>query len=215
MRPKLLILDMDGTLADTSPGILDSYRHVADYLGVPVPDDEEMFSRMGGSLPENLARIYGLDAEGARLATDAYRVHYGREGFLKAVPYDGMRELLEAMRAEGIPVAIATMKLEEYARRQVEHWGLSGFFVSVNGSNALDDFSKSDLIDRALYSAGVGPGEALMVGDTLNDMMGAAESGVPFMAVTYGYGFTKGICEEHGIDYAVSPQDVMRKVLSA
>lgn len=214
MKPKLVIMDMDGTIADTSPGILDSYRHVAYFLGVPVPEDEVMFSRMGGSLPENIARIYELDAEGARRATDAYREYYGREGFLKAEPYDGIRELLEALGAEGIPVSIATMKLEEYAKLQVAHWGLESAFQSVNGSDVLDCQSKSDLIDRALYHAGVEPEEALMVGDTANDYRGAVESGVPFLAVTYGYGFTKGICEEHGLEYAVSPREVMRRVLS-
>ena len=119
MNPELIILDMDGTLADTSPGILESYRYVADWLGRDRPDDEEMFSRMGGSLHENISRIYGLDAEETQRAVDAYRDYYGREGYLQSVLYPGMLELLEYARSKEIPVSIATMKLEEIAVNQV------------------------------------------------------------------------------------------------
>lgn len=212
MNPELIILDMDGTLADTSPGILESYRYVADWLGKDRPDDEEMFSRMGGSLHENISRIYGLDAEETQRAVDAYRDYYGREGYLQSILYPGMLGLLEEARFKGIPVSIATMKLEEIAVSQVRHWGIEGLFQSVNGSDMFGAMSKSDIIDRAIYRSGVSPGDAIMVGDSPNDLHGARRSGVPFLAVTYGYGFTKGICEDNGIDYAESPQGIMRKI---
>lgn len=210
MDLRLVIFDMDGTLADTSPGILESYRYVADALGRPRPDDEEMYSRMGGSLHENIARIYDLEGEDVQRAVDAYREFYGREGFLMSVLYPGMPELLDSLRERGIMLSVATMKVQEYAELQVEHWGLQGMFQSVNGSDALGTLSKTDMIDRALYSADVSPEEAVMVGDTTNDLLGAKNSGVPFVGVTYGYGLTEGMCEGLGVPHADSPAGILR-----
>ena len=80
MDTDLVVYDMDGTLADTSPGIISSFMYTAQALEVPEPSIETLYMNMGGSLIDNMARIYGVDHDSAIEAARIYREHYGREG---------------------------------------------------------------------------------------------------------------------------------------
>lgn len=65
MDTDLVVYDMDGTLADTSPGIISSFMYTAQALEVPEPSIETLYMNMGGSLIDNMARIYGVDHDSA------------------------------------------------------------------------------------------------------------------------------------------------------
>ena len=101
------------------------------------------------------------------------------------------------------------MKLDEYAKKLVEHWGIADLFDDVCGADCFGVLSKSDLIDRCIYASGAEPSRTLMVGDSTNDLIGARDSGTRFVAVTFGYGFTPEICRSNGIDYVETPGAVL------
>lgn len=209
MVTELVVFDMDGTLADTSPGIIASFMEVAHQLDVPEPPLESLYMNMGGSLIDNMARIYGLDRDDALKASGIFRDYYGREGYLHAELFPGMEEVLREIHGRGISLGVATMKLDEYAKQLVVHWGLADLFVDVCGADGFGTLSKSDLIDRCVYAAGTVPENTLMVGDTANDLVGARESGTRFLAVTFGYGFTPEVCRDNNIPFAETPGDVL------
>ena len=194
MVTELVVFDMDGTLADTSPGIIASFMEVAHQLDVPEPPLESLYMNMGGSLIDNMARIYGLDRDDALKASGIFRDYYGREGYLHAELFPGMEEVLREIHDRGISLGVATMKLDEYAKQLVVHWGLADLFVDVCGADGFGTLSKSDLIDRCVYAAGT---------------VGARESGTRFLAVTFGYGFTPEACRDNNIPFAETPGDVL------
>ena len=203
MVTELVVFDMDGTLADTSPGIIASFMEVAHQLDVPEPPLESLYMNMGGSLIDNMARIYGLDRDDALKASGIFRDYYGREGYLHAELFPGMEEVLREIHDRGISLGVATMKLDEYAKQLVD------LFVDVCGADGFGTLSKSDLIDRCVYAAGTVPENTLMVGDTANDLVRARESRTRFLAVTFGYGFTPEVCRDNNIPFAETPGDVL------
>lgn len=209
MVTELVVFDMDGTLADTAGGIIASFMAVAHELEVPEPSLESLSTNIGGSLVENMSCIFDLDPDEAVRASEIFKDHYGREGYLQAGLFPGMEETLMEIHRRGIALGIATLKLDEYAKRLVDHWGLADLFVDVCGADELGSLGKSDLIDRCIYAAGTVPDRTLMVGDTVNDLVGARESGTGFVAVTFGYGFTPEVCRRNGIAFTETPGGVL------
>ena len=139
-----MVFDMDGTLSNTAPGIIKSFLHVAHELGVPEPSREALYAVKGGSLIDDMAKLYGIGREEAIGAAELFKEFYGREGYLEAVLFPGMQETLDALRDMGIPMGVATMKPDEYAKQLASHWGLDGYFVDVCGADDLGLLSKSE-----------------------------------------------------------------------
>lgn len=209
MKPELVIFDMDGTLADTSPGIIASFMSVAHEFDLPEPPVEKLYGFIGGTLADNLGKIYGLDRDDSIRAAQVFRDYYATTGYLSAKLYPGMEETIRTIHDMGIALGVATMKLDEYAKQLVVQWGLADLFVDVCGADAMGALSKSDLIDRCIYAAGTSPSRTLMVGDTVNDFNGARQSGTDFVAVTYGYGFTPDVCIANRIKFAETAGGVL------
>lgn len=208
MRYRTVVFDMDGTLADTSPGIFQSYRYAARCLGVPEPSDDFLRTHLGGSLNSNIADALGIDPSESHRAVELFRDYYDTRGRVESELFPGMRELLEYLHDSGVKLGVATMKLDEYARKQVEVWGLEHVFDSVHGSDMFGTISKGDLIDMCLYDTATPPSRALMVGDTPNDLQGARLAGVDFLAVTFGFGFTELSCRRDGLTFVNRPADI-------
>lgn len=211
-RPKLLIFDMDGTLADTSTGIFESIRQVARTLGLRVPSDEELMQTSSGRLGDDFQKLWGIDDEQADRALKIFGEYYEREGHLKSSLYPGMKELLKDLEANGYKLAVATMKLDECAKKQAKVWGISEVFDSINGADLFGRMSKADLIENSMLHADATPDQTVMIGDTGNDLAGAKGCDMRFIAVTYGFGFTREICEEKGFVFAENTND-LRKLL--
>ena len=209
MQTELVVFDMDGTLANTAPGIIASFLEVAHVLDIQEPPLESVYQSTSGSLMENLMRIYGLDNDQAVEALGIFKDYYNSTGYLQSELFPGMRETLEAIHGKGIKLGVATMKLDEYAKQLVDHWGLGDLFVDVCGADVFGTLTKSDLIDKCIYAAGVDSSETLMVGDTVHDMKGARDSGTRFVAVTFGYGFTPDLCRENGIPFTETAGGVL------
>ena len=195
MQTELVVFDMDGTLANTAPGIIASFLEVAHVLDIPEPPLESVYQSTSGSLMENLMRIYALDSNQAVEALGIFKDYYNNTGYLQSELFPGMRETLETIHGKGIKLGVATMKLDEYAKQLVDHWGLSDYFVDVCGADVFGTLTKSD--------------ETLMVGDTVHDMKGARDSGTRFVAVTFGYGFTPDLCRENGIPFTETAGGVL------
>ena len=209
METELVIFDMDGTRANTAPGIISSFLHGAHELGIPEPPKEALYAVRGGSLIDDMVKLYGISRDEAIGASRIFKEYYGREGYLEAVLFPGMQETLDKIRDIGIPMGVATMKPDEYAKQLATHWGLDDYFVDVCGADALGMLTKSDLIDKCIYAAEAAPVKTLMVGDTPNDLRGAMESGTRFVAVTFGYGFTPDVCRENGIRFAENAGEIL------
>ena len=102
--------------------------------------------------------------------------------------YPGIPELLAATAAAGRVNVIATSKPQPFAERIAAHFGIDRHFRLISGST-FDGRrkTKADVIRHALSALGIAPGEAVMIGDRRHDVEGAAEEGLPAIAVEWGY----------------------------
>jgi phosphoglycolate phosphatase len=203
---------MDGTIADTSPGIFESFRHVAQVLNVNEPTDEELMKVIGGSLPSNLTRLFGLSEEETKNAVAVYRDYYAEYGIFNSKVYGGFFETVVKLKEKGYNLAVATMKSEVFAKKLMSVWNLNSMFTSVNGVDSEDSQTKSDLIKKAISESNSTTFETIMVGDSDQDLLAARECSVRFVAATYGFGLPKEYCERKNYTYICSPLDILNLV---
>jgi phosphoglycolate phosphatase len=211
-----VLLDLDGTLIDSQPGILASCRAALRALGHEPAETLDIGGAIGTPLEEMmqvLLRSYADDRVDEGVA--AYRQHYGEGGFLGSTPYPGIGESLAAMKRAGLRIYLATSKREVFASRILEHLQFAADFDGVHGSipgGARDH--KPELLAYVLASHGLSPADSLMVGDRWHDIHGAHAVGLRGLGVLWGYG-DRAELEAAGADrLAASPADLAGAVLS-
>ncbi|MDP9168347.1 MAG: HAD hydrolase-like protein [Actinomycetota bacterium] len=187
VSPQLVIFDLDGTLTDSAPGIVSSFRHALGEVGAAVPDGDLAGLVVGPPMHLTLAGM-GLGDRAVEAFT-AYRADYTTRGWSMNSLYGGIPELLADLRAAGVRLAVATSKHEVTARRIVEHFGIDGYFDVVAGASTDGSrSSKADVVAHALVQLGPLPERLLMVGDRAHDVLGAAAHGIGTVVVEWGYG---------------------------
>jgi phosphoglycolate phosphatase len=208
-----ILLDLDGTLVDSEPGILSSCRAAIQALG-HTPDPSLDLSRLIGPPIEDLMRFllapYGDDRVAEALA--AYRADYGQRGLFDSWPYPGIAEALAAMRGAGAQLILATSKRREFAQRILGHIGFADLFSGVYGSEpggALDH--KPELIAHIVERHELAATRCAMVGDRRYDIAGAHANRMRAVGVLWGYG-TGDELEAAGADDVV---DVPERLATA
>ncbi len=210
-----VLLDLDGTLIDSYPGILASCLAALRALGHE-PDETLDIRRTIGPPLEELMQIqlqaYGDDRIGEAVA--AYRQHYGEGGFL-SVPYPGIGKSLEEMKWAGLRLYLATSKRAIFASRILDHLKFAVYFDGIHGSVPSGELDhKPELLAHILSKHGLSPSHSLMVGDRRHDISGAHAVGMRGLGVLWGYGSREEL-EAAGADQLVdSPADLARTVLS-
>ena len=189
-RPGLstILLDLDGTLVDPAPGIVGSFRHALDALGRPAEPADDLLWVIGPPIRETFAAVLG-DQEGVENGVRLYRERYGAWGLFEAAVYDGVPTALSELRANGLNLLVCTSKAAVFARRVVDHFGLSDWLSGVYGPDLDGRFDdKGDLIAHILSVEGLASDQVLMVGDRKHDVLAAARHGIPSIGVLWGYG---------------------------
>ena len=183
--PATVLLDLDGTLIDSAPGILGSLTAAFEELGIPLPDGGLPHTLLGPPLYRSLPPLVGADRAPEVLA--AYRRIYAEAGIRECLPFDGIDALLRELAGAGVTLALATSKAQVYAERIVEYRGWTELFTTVGG-DTLDAArpTKADVVGEVLRRLG-GPTDAIMVGDRLHDVEGARVHGLDCLGVGWGY----------------------------
>lgn len=192
MRFDCILFDLDGTLLDTSRGVLKAVDYAIREMGLPDLDQETKKTFIGPPIYEPLAEIYHLDQKECDRATELFRNAYKDQFLFEAVPYDGIYELLSSLKTHGYKLAVATNKRNDYAIRLLEHFDFPKYFDYMLGSDFANTMKKADIIQACLEKLGCSdPDRAIIVGDTVHDLKGARKIGIHFTGVNYGFGFKK------------------------
>lgn len=191
MKYKLVIFDFDGTIADTSPGILDSHRFALETMKHDIPSEKALREAIGGNLLQTYIMKFGFEEEKAREAVKIYRNRYSQVGIHMAVLYPGFESMLQKLKESGVMIGVATLKADRFAKVMLEELGISQYFDAVCGMDEYDKMTKSDLIKKCCGDCKISEADTVLIGDSNNDLHGAVEAGVEFVAVTYGFGFRK------------------------
>lgn len=214
MKYKYILFDLDGTLSRSAEGIRASLEYAINELGAPMPELDDYTLYIGPPLIDTFMNIVGLDRERAETGSELYRSYYSKHGKLMNRSYDGIGEVLRALRAAGKKLAVCTSKYEPFAKDIIEIIGLSKYFDAVCGSN-LDSSrkDKKDLIPYAVQALGgnieLDRKNVVLLGDTWFDARGAAENDVDFIGVTYGYGDVDAMKREGAAVFADSPEQIL------
>ncbi|MGO1226707.1 MULTISPECIES: HAD hydrolase-like protein [unclassified Brachybacterium] len=190
----VVLLDLDGTIVDSGPGIFAALGHAFAACDEPLPEPAVLRTFIGPPLTTSFRGVLGMSAERAEQLRLAYTEHYQSHGLLDALPYPGIPELLDGLAASGRTVAVATNKPETTARRLLEHQGLGDRFALIGGTDRASGRSdKAAVIGSVLERLGLAAGAAgrartVMIGDRIHDAEGASEHGVPALLVGWGYG---------------------------
>ena len=188
---KNILFDLDGTLLDTTEGILISIRYTIDKLGLKPLDEETIKTFIGPPVQNSFMDKCGTDEKTTLEATKVFRDHYSNETLFMARPYDGIYELCDKLKERGTGMAVATYKREDYALKLLKHFGFDKWCDPMHGADANNILRKDDIVRMCMEEMGAGPGDCALVGDTVHDAAGAQRAGVGFIAVTYGFGFKK------------------------
>lgn len=186
---KLIIFDLDGTLADTSPGILECHRYTNRAMGKSVVDEAIFDGIIGGPLLKTYQNLFGYSESDAKKAIQIYRRHYAEACFTQSMLYPGMRECLMDLKEHGYLLAVATLKEEGLAKQLLDMLGVSALFDVIRGMDAEDTLSKGDLLNMCTKGLGISKQDTILIGDSPHDANGAQQAGIDFLGVTYGFGF--------------------------
>lgn len=184
---KSILFDLDGTLTDSGEGIINCAKMTLERFGLPIPSPDELRTFVGPPLGDSFMK-YGVPADRVEEAIAVFRSRYLPIGKFENHPYPGIRELLETLKAQGHRLYVATSKPEVTAVEVLEHFNLASFFDCICGATFDQSrVSKSDVIAFLLEQIGADT-DAVMVGDTAFDVIGAAAHGIPTIGVSWGYG---------------------------
>lgn len=187
-----ILLDLDGTVTDSAPGITDTLAWTFTQLGMPVPPPDELLRYVGPPLLDSFRDRAGLTLEQRERALEVYRERYLDRGAYDSTLYPGMGPLVRDIAAAGIPLSLATSKPETPATLMLEHFTIAEHFDIITGASEDEVRSaKADVVAEALVrlrGMGADLSRPVMIGDRIHDIEGAAVHGIPTIAVTWGYG---------------------------
>ena len=213
MQYKTILFDLDGTLTDSEPGIVNSVRYALRSFGMEA-EPATLRSFIGPPLYDSSRGTMGMSDADAKRAVDTYRVYFRDKGIFENAPYPGVPEMLEVLHAAGRRLIVATSKPEVFAKRIAEHFGFAGALEGVYGADMEGKrSSKIDVIRYAMRERGIAPSSAVMVGDRKYDITGAREAGLADIGVLYGYGSREELVEAGATRLAASVAD-LREMLS-
>ena len=193
MTTPLIVFDLDGTLIDTAPDLVDTLNVVFAREGLPPVPYETARNYIGGGARAMIAR--GAEAEGRVLPPakleqmfSDFLIHYAEHVADRSRPFPGLIDALDELAAGGHRFAVCTNKLERLSLLLLDTLALSRRFAAICGQDTFG-VQKPDpeVLRRTIKAAGGNPQQAVMIGDSATDIRTARAAGVPVIAVDFGY----------------------------
>jgi len=208
MSQLTVVFDLDGTLVDTAPDLVESLNFVFRRDGVPELPYVEARALIGGGIKPLIER--GLAVQGLHCPPDEisqlyadFLAHYTEHIADRSRPFPGLVEALDALDKRDCRLAVCTNKLEGLARRLLDALGLAPRFAAISGPDTYGIYKPDPVILRRTVEAAQGdPCFAVMVGDSETDVATARAAAIPMVAVDFGY--PVGPAAELGPDRLIS-----------
>ncbi len=209
-----LLFDLDGTLTDPAEGITNSVAYALNKFGIEVEDKKTLYKFIGPPLVDAFSEYYGFSKEDSEKATAYYRETFRVKGLYENRVYDGVIEMLEALKNKGKKLIIATSKPEEFTLRILEHFDLLKYFdfVAAATFDATRN-SKDKVITYALEH--LNPNslkKVVMIGDRHHDIDGAKVNGIDSIGVLWGFGSREELEKAGATHIAESVREIFKYV---
>ena len=208
-----ILFDVDGTLIDSAPGIINTLKEVFSKMGV---DTTNMNLRryLGPPLRKSFGEHF-TDPALIEKATDLYRDSYAVKGSHECAAYPGAAEMLQRLKDAGLVLCTATSKPTQVVTPILEEKGLAGYFDFIGGAS-MDESrdTKTDVVRHVLAQPMMQGRRVLMVGDRNDDMRGAADCGLDAAGALYGYGSREELEPFHPVLLAESCASLADQILN-
>lgn len=193
MLPPIVVFDLDGTLVDTAPDLVDTLNIMLGREGIPPVAYDAARMLIGGGVRPMLERA--LAERGRTLPPDEmdglfneFLDHYGAHIADRSRPFPGVEQALDILARRGCTLAVCTNKLEWLSLRLLDALGLTQRFAAICGQDTFDvKKPHPDALRKTVAMAGGDIARTVMVGDSLTDILLAQAAKVPVVAVDFGY----------------------------
>jgi phosphoglycolate phosphatase len=212
-----LFFDLDGTLTDSSPGILRCIDHAVASLGRDPVSRDRVSGMIGAPLSAIFEAVLGsTDETLIDQAVAAYRARFNSAGIYENSLFPGILDALAEFQRSGHRLQIVTAKPRVAAERVIDHFDLGRFFEAVHGPDLSErSCSKADFVAAALEVAGGDRSRCLMIGDRADDVLAARSCGVAAVAVGWGYGTRAELIAANPACFAECVTDLVEWVAGA
>ncbi|HCV44103.1 MAG TPA: hypothetical protein DGH68_11515 [Bacteroidetes bacterium] len=182
-----IIFDFDGTITDSKHDIAGAQVWVLQQLGVTSYKPEDLFRHIGKTLEETFSTLLPPTLhERIPEAAKLYSEYYQPRSLETTTLFPGVKETLEVLRLHGKRLAIASTKRGAGIKRATDHFGITEYFVQLQGSEGIPHKPDPTIITTILAEQQWRREETIMVGDTDNDILAGKNAGVATCGVTYG-----------------------------
>ena len=190
----VIAFDLDGTLSDPARGLILGFVYCFKKLGMPYESEESLRKYIGPSLYEEWQEDFGFTPDEANNAIEVFREYYNIYGWWDNDLYEGIPEMLSALKRAGKKLVLATSKPLDTAKSILKLFGLTEYFDFVGGATSHQNDQKWQVLNWSLSSVGVDLDDpeqlakCVLVGDRKYDAEGAKICGVDSLGVLYGHG---------------------------
>ncbi|HAI68390.1 MAG TPA: phosphoglycolate phosphatase [Gammaproteobacteria bacterium] len=206
--PKLVLIDLDGTLVDTVPDLAYAIDEMMSQLELPQRGEEKVRQWIGNGI-ERLVKRALLDADKGEVdeelfqsALHLFKVSYDQVNGRNSKLYEGVQDGLDWLKSQDIPLVCITNKAEQFSVPLLKALDIHDYFRLVISGDTLPQKKPDPLpLLHAAKFCGVDPHEALMLGDSINDVQAARAAGFKIICVNYGY--------NHGLDISDANPDAV------
>ena len=185
---KYAFFDLDGTLTDSGPGIIDSAIVALSKFGIEVKDRKQLYPFIGPPLSESFRDLFGIPEDQVPLAIQYYREHYNVHSiFAGNSVYEGVEDVLIKLKEAGVKLVVATSKPYHLAKQVLDYFDLTKYFDYISGAVANERIHKHEVIAHALKELNItNLDDVIMIGDRKYDVIGARQNGLKCIGILYG-----------------------------
>lgn len=208
LRPKMILIDLDGTLVDSVPDLAYCIDAMMARLGRPVRGEAAVRNWVGNGVERLVRRALVGQLDGEPDEIDYQRAYplflelYAENTFNRSALYPGVREGIDFLTAAGYPLGCVTNKAQRFTEPLLEHLGIYDAFGILVSGDSLPRKKPDPLpLLHAAGHFGASPEDSLMIGDSISDVTAARAAGFGIICTSYGY--------NHGQDIRDSNPDAV------
>ena len=185
---KYAFFDLDGTITDSGPGIIDSAIVALSKFGIEITDRKQLYPFIGPPLSESFRDLFGIPEDQVPLAIQYYREHYNVHSiFAGNSVYEGIEDVLIKLKEAGVKLVVATSKPYHLAKQVLDYFDLTKYFDYISGAVANVRIHKHEVIAHALEELNItNLDDVIMIGDRKYDVIGARQNGLKCIGILYG-----------------------------
>lgn len=185
-----VIFDIDGTLVDSSEGIIQAVNYAIECYKLKKLDENELKEFVSFSpLKKAFEHYCKVDEELSCKCCETYREYYRKKTMFLTKIYKDIINLLEFLKRNNFKLGVATFKNEENAKLLLRELDLEKYFNYISGAKYEENKTKTDILNTCLENLNSKTGNTIFIGDSHTDAVAALQTGCKFIAVTYGFGF--------------------------